>query len=304
MFRFLPSINRIVGAVNNIRFNYSSFHLISSELNSSTSEFQIKDEKSQDIKLEFKDSIFLKNVSFNYMLSKQYQLKNINIEIKKYSTIGIRGVSGSGKTTLLNLICGLLYPSSGEIFVDGKSIDLLRKNYQKKIGYVSQKTYLIDESIINNVIFGQDQNFFNYNLFDDCIKKSNLEDVIAKLPNGKDTIVGEMGSKLSGGQQQRLCIARALAVKPKVLLMDEPCSALDPISTLKVEELIKTLRGQLTIAIVTHNMQQASRVSDYTAFFNADESRIGQLVEFDTTEKIFTDPGNVQTRDYVAGRFG
>jgi phosphate transport system ATP-binding protein len=95
-----------------------------------------------------------------------------------------------------------------------------------------------------------------------------------------------------------------LAVKPKVLLMDEPCSALDPISTLKVEELIKTLKGQLTIAIVTHNMQQASRVSDYTAFFNADESRIGQLVEFASTEKIFTDPTDVQTRDYVAGRFG
>ena len=227
MFRLLPSINRIVGAVNNIRFNYSSFHLISSELNNSISEFQIKDEKLQDIKLEFKESIFLKNVSFNYMLSKQYQLKNINIEIKKYSTIGIRGISGSGKTTLLNLICGLLYPSSGEILVDGKSINLLRKNYQKKIGYVSQKTYLIDESIINNVIFGQDQNFFNYNLFDDCIKKSNLEDFISKLPNGKDTIVGEMGSKLSGGQQQRVGIARALYKKPEILILDEATSALD-----------------------------------------------------------------------------
>ena len=109
---------------------------------------------------------------------------------------------------------------------------------------------------------------------------------------------------LSGGQQQRLCIARALAVQPKILLMDEPCSALDPISTLKIEELIKNLKGQLTIAIVTHNMQQASRVSDYTAFFNTDETRIGQLIEFDTTETIFTNPTDVKTRDYVAGRFG
>jgi phosphate transport system ATP-binding protein len=109
---------------------------------------------------------------------------------------------------------------------------------------------------------------------------------------------------LSGGQQQRLCIARALAVEPKVLLMDEPCSALDPISTLKIEELIRGLKDRLTIAIVTHNMQQASRVSDYTAFFNTDENRMGQLIEFDTTRKIFTDPSESQTRDYVTGRFG
>ncbi|MDJ0527295.1 MAG: ATP-binding cassette domain-containing protein, partial [Microcystis sp. M53600_WE12] len=106
------------------------------------------------------------------------------------------------------------------------------------------------------------------------------------------------------GQQQRLCIARALAVKPKVLLMDEPCSALDPLSTLKVEELIHELKQQYTIVIVTHNMQQASRVSDRTAFFNADETRVGRLVEFDTTQKIFNDAVNQQTRDYGAGRFG
>jgi phosphate transport system ATP-binding protein len=109
---------------------------------------------------------------------------------------------------------------------------------------------------------------------------------------------------LSGGQQQRLCIARSLAVKPKVLLMDEPCSALDPISTLKVEELIGELRTNLTIVIVTHNMQQASRVSDFTAFFNTDESRIGKMVEYAQTAKIFTNASNSATRDYVAGLFG
>jgi ATP-binding cassette, subfamily B, bacterial PglK len=252
MFRLLPSINRIVGSVNNIRFNYSSVHLISSELNSSLSELQIKDEKSKDIKLEFKNSIFLKDVSFNYALSKQYQLKNINIKIKKYSTIGIRGVSGSGKTTLLNLICGLLHPSSGEILVDGMSINLLRKSYQKKIGYVSQKTYLSDESIINNVIFGQDQNLFNYNLFDDCIKKSNLEEFIAKLPNGKDTIVGEMGSKLSGGQQQRIGIARALYKKPEILILDEATSALDDDAENEIIKTIGNLKGKITIIISSH----------------------------------------------------
>ncbi len=183
------------------------------------------------------------------MLSKQYQLKNINIEIKKYSTIGIRGVSGSGKTTLLNLICGLLHPSSGEIFIDGISINLLRKSYQKKIGYVSQKTYLSDESIIKNVIFGQDQKFFNYNLFDECIKKSNLDDFIAKLPNGKDTIVGEMGSKLSGGQQQRIGIARALYKKPEILILDEATSALDEDAENEIIKTIVNLKGKITIII-------------------------------------------------------
>ncbi len=109
---------------------------------------------------------------------------------------------------------------------------------------------------------------------------------------------------ISGGQQQRLCIARALAVKPKILLMDEPCSALDPISTMKIEELFQTLRQQLTVVIVTHNMQQAARVSDYTAFFNTDESRIGRMVQFGPTSKIFTSAGNSSTRDYIQGRFG
>jgi phosphate transport system ATP-binding protein len=109
---------------------------------------------------------------------------------------------------------------------------------------------------------------------------------------------------LSGGQQQRLCIARALAIKPKVLLMDEPCSALDPIATMKIEELIHSLRSELTIAIVTHNMQQAARVSDYTAFFSTDESRIGQMVEFGTTTQIFKGAIDKRTRDYVEGRFG
>jgi len=253
MFRLLPSINRILISINNIRFNYSSVDLISSELNILKSELQTKkDNKSQDIKFEFKDSIFLKDVNFNYILSKQSQLKNINIEIKKYSTIGIRGVSGSGKTTLLNLICGLLHPSSGEIFIDGISIDLLRKSYQKKIGYVSQRTYLSDESIINNVIFGQDQKFFNYNLFDECIKKSNLDDFIAKLPNGKDTIVGEMGSKLSGGQQQRIGIARALYKKPEILILDEATNALDDDAENEIIKTIINLKGKITIIISSH----------------------------------------------------
>ena len=116
--------------------------------------------------------------------------------------------------------------------------------------------------------------------------------------------LGKSGLALSGGQQQRLCIARALAVAPEVILMDEPASALDPIATLRIEELIRELRKQYTIVIVTHNMQQAARVSDYTAFFYTDESRTGILVEFDTTKKIFTNPEDQRTEDYITGRFG
>jgi phosphate transport system ATP-binding protein len=140
--------------------------------------------------------------------------------------------------------------------------------------------------------------------------KSELEAIVesslrsAALWEEVKDILHKCALGLSGGQQQRLCIARALAVEPKVLLMDEPCSALDPISTLKIEELIHKLKDRLTIAIVTHNMQQASRISDYTAFFYTDESHIGRPIEFDTTKKIFQDANNQETRDYVAGRFG
>ena len=136
----------------------------------------------------------------------------------------------------------------------------------------------------------------------DAIVESSIKGA-ALWDEVKDNL-NKSGLGLSGGQQQRLCIARAFAVKPKVLLMDEPASALDPISTMKIEELIHSLRGELTIAIVTHNMQQAARVSDYTAFFSTDESRIGQMVEFGPTTKIFSAATNPRTRDYVEGRFG
>ncbi len=140
--------------------------------------------------------------------------------------------------------------------------------------------------------------------------RSRLDEIVESALRGaalwdevKDNL-SKSALGLSGGQQQRLCIARALAVKPKVLLMDEPCSALDPIATMKIEELIDSLRQELTIAIVTHNMQQASRISNFTAFFSTDESRIGQLVEFGQTSQIFLRPTQVRTQDYVAGRFG
>jgi phosphate transport system ATP-binding protein len=173
---------------------------------------------------------------------------------------------------------------------------------RRQVGMVFQRPNPFPASIYDNIAYG-------IRIYRSA-SRSELDGIVesalkgAALWNEVKDLLNKSALGLSGGQQQRLCIARALAVKPKVLLMDEPCSALDPLSTLKVEELIHELKQQYTIVIVTHNMQQASRVSDRTAFFNADETRVGRLVEFDTTQKIFTDAVNQQTRDYVAGRFG
>jgi ABC-type bacteriocin/lantibiotic exporter with double-glycine peptidase domain len=152
----------------------------------------------------------------------------------------------------LNIICGLLIPTSGEIFIDNQPLKDVKKIFQKKIGYVAQKTFLSDESIIQNIIFGKDPNFFDHNLFNQCIKDSNLKDFIDRLPNGKNTIVGEMGSKLSGGQQQRIGIARALYKKPEILILDEATSALDDNAENEIINTINNLKNKVTIIIVSH----------------------------------------------------
>ena len=253
-------------------------------------------------------AINITGLSFFYGTKKV--LEGVSLQIPQQQVTAMIGPSGCGKSTLLKAL-NRIGELEGSVKVTGKVEFFGQDIYGKKvnlntlrrqIGMVFQRPNPFPASIYDNVVFGvriaENKNRVEL----DEIVESAL--VGAALWNEVKDSLHKSALGLSGGQQQRLCIARALAVKPKVLLMDEPCSALDPISTLKVEELIKTLKSQLTIAIVTHNMQQASRVSDYTAFFNADESRIGQLVEFDTTEKIFTDPMDLQTRDYVAGRFG
>jgi phosphate transport system ATP-binding protein len=237
-------------------------------------------------------------------------LEGVTMAIPANQVTAMIGPSGCGKSTFLKSL-NRIGELEGKVKITGKveffgqdiygpkvNLNTLRR----QIGMVFQRPNPFPASIYDNITYGVK--------IARRVSRSELDEIVEKSLVGavlwdevKDSL-HKSALGLSGGQQQRLCIARALAVNPKVLLMDEPCSALDPISTLKIEELIKTLRHRLTIAIVTHNMQQASRVSDYTAFFNADESRIGQLVEFDTTEKIFTNPEDVQTRDYVAGRFG
>lgn len=220
------------------------------------------------------------------------------------------GPSGCGKSTLLrafnrmnDLVPGarvkgeLLFHDQNlyEAFVDAVEV-------RRRIGMVFQKPNPFPKSIFDNVAFGPRVQGIR--------KKSQLEDIVerslrqAALWDEVKDKLKKSGLELSGGQQQRLCIARAIAVEPEILLMDEPCSALDPIATLRIEELMRELQEQYTIVIVTHNMQQAARVSDFTAFMMVNDKRAGELVEFDMTEKIFTNPTDTRTEDYVTGRFG
>ena len=249
MFRLLPSCNKIINSINNIRFNYSSVDLISCEL-LNTGNLTIS--KNSDNNFLFKDSIKFINVNFSYSSNKKSILKNINLTIKKNESIGIFGSSGSGKSTLLNIMCNLLIPTTGQILVDNKPLDQVSSAYQKKIGYVSQKTTLIEGSIIENIIFGIDEKDYNYKLFDEAVKKSDLKSFLSELPDGKDTYIGEKGSRLSGGQQQRIGIARALYKDPEILILDEATSALDENSENEILNTIKNLKNKLTIVIVSH----------------------------------------------------
>jgi phosphate transport system ATP-binding protein len=232
-------------------------------------------------------------------------LKGVSLDMKAYRVTALIGPSGCGKSTFLrslNRMNDLIenVRISGSVFVD--NVDIYHKKVdevqlRKKVGMIFQKSNPFPKSIYDNVAYGprihglRDKAGLD-ELVETSLRRAALWDEV------KDEL-RKSALALSGGQQQRLCIARALAVDPEVLLMDEPASALDPIATAKIEELIYELKSAYTIVIVTHNMQQAARVSDYTAFFY-----MGQLIEFDATERIFTSPKEKQTEDYVTGRFG
>ncbi len=258
-----------------------------------------------------KDSLLalcVQNLSFYY--GDRKAVEGVSMDIYSGQVTAIIGPSGCGKSTLIKALnrIGELEGNvrvEGQVKFFGQDIYSRRVNLNRlrqQIGMVFQKPNPFPMSIYDNVAYG-------VRVFSRP-SRSTLDEVVETALRGaalwdevKDNL-GKSALGLSGGQQQRLCIARSLSVKPKILLMDEPCSALDPIATMKIEELIHQLREELTIVIVTHNMQQASRVSDYTAFFSTDESRIGQLVEMGATPDIFTTATNSRTRDYVEGRFG
>ncbi|WP_093288544.1 phosphate ABC transporter ATP-binding protein PstB [Verrucomicrobium sp. GAS474] len=243
-------------------------------------------------------------VSFCY--GSNETLHEISLNIPEKQVTAFIGPSGCGKSTLLrclnrmnDLIDGTRV-SKGEIRIDGTNInaaDVDVIELRKRVGMVFQKSNPFPKSIYENVIYGlRIQGINDKRLFDETVEKSLRG--AALWDEVKDRLhASALG--LSGGQMQRLCIARTIAVNPEIILMDEPCSALDPIATIKVEELIHELKKQFTIVIVTHNMQQAGRCSDRTAFFY-----LGKLIEYDRTEKLFTNPTQKQTEDYITGRFG
>jgi phosphate transport system ATP-binding protein len=247
--------------------------------------------------------ILVKDLNLYY--GNKQALKNISMNIPAKRVTAFIGPSGCGKSTFLRVINRMNdlidnVKTEGEVYIDGvnifdNSLDVV--NLRKNVGMVFQKSNLFPKTIYENIVFGPKINGIRDKVALNEIIERTLNQ--AAIWNEVKDRLNENALRLSGGQQQRLCIARALAVEPEIILMDEPASALDPISTAKIEELIHDLKQQYTIVIVTHNMQQAARVSDQTAFFY-----LGELIEFDRTTTIFTNPSKKQTEDYITGRFG
>ncbi len=247
--------------------------------------------------------IVIKDLNFHY--GNFHALKSINLDIPEKKVTAFIGPSGCGKSTLLRTFNRMyeLYPkqrATGEIMLDGRNILDSKQDLNQlraKVGMVFQKPTPFPMSIFDNIAFG-------VKLYEK-LNRREMEDRVewalrkAALWDEVKHKLKQSGNSLSGGQQQRLCIARGIAVKPEVLLLDEPASALDPISTAHIEELIHELKADYTIVIVTHNMQQAARVSDYTAYMY-----LGELIEFDDTDVIFTTPKKTATEDYITGKFG
>jgi phosphate transport system ATP-binding protein len=252
---------------------------------------------------DLKPKLKIKGLNFYY--GGFQALKSISMDVPERKVTAFIGPSGCGKSTLLRTFNRMysLYPdqrAEGEILMDGENLLTTNQDVsliRAKIGMVFQKPTPFPMSIYDNIAFG-------VNLFESLSKREMDERVESALGRAalwnevKDKL-SQSGQSLSGGQQQRLCIARCIAIKPEVLLLDEPCSALDPISTAKVEELIHELKTDYTVVIVTHNMQQAARVSDYTAYMY-----LGELIEYDITDTIFIRPKKAATEDYITGRFG
>lgn len=237
-------------------------------------------------------------------------LREVSLEIPARSITALIGPSGCGKSSFLRLFNRMndLIPGArveGRVLMDGVDIyspDVDVVSLRRHVGMVFQKPNPFPMSTFDNVVFGpRRQGISNRSQLKEIVERSLRE---AALWDEVEDKLHEPGTALSGGQQQRLCIARVLAVQPQVILLDEPCSALDPIATLKIEDLMRELAAHYTILIVTHNMQQAARVSSQTAFMMADEERAGRIIEFGPTEEIFTKPKDKRTEDYITGRFG
>jgi len=252
----------------------------------------------------------IETIGLDFYYNGKLVLKDINLSIPERRITAIIGPSGCGKSTLLRCFNRLndIIPGArleGRILLDGQDIyspEVDVAELRRRVGMVFQKPNPFPMTIFDNVAYGPRCQGIK--------ARATLEEIVERSLRAAalwDEVKDDLGKSalaLSGGQQQRLCIARALAVEPEVILMDEPCSALDPIATLRIEELMRELAREYTIVIVTHNMQQAARVSDYTAFLMMGEDRVGELVEYGPTKQIFTNPRDKRTEDYITGRFG
>ena len=252
-FRLLPSVYRIINCIQSLGFNHPVIELMYNQL----IESNIKDKKislKKDINdnLKFEDKIVLNNLTFEYNKNSKI-FNNFSLEIHKGDILGIIGQSGSGKTTLIDLILGLIKPQHGSIFVDGKNIHSNLREWHKKIGYVPQSSYLLDDSVSNNIALGINREEINNKKIDSILDQVQLKDFIKKLEKNKETIIGEKGSKISGGQRQRIAIARALYANSSIIIFDEPTNALDNETEKQVIKSIENISKDKTIIFISHN---------------------------------------------------
>ena len=252
--------------------------------------------------------VAIRAVDLNVYYGSFHAVRDINLDVERHKITALIGPSGCGKSTVLrsfNRMNDLVATArtAGQVIFHGQNVyapAVDAVEVRRRVGMVFQKPNPFPKSIYENIAWGARINGYKGNmdqLVEESLRGAALWDEV------KDKLK-QSGYSLSGGQQQRLCIARAIAVKPDIILMDEPCSALDPIATLRIEDLMRELAEQYTIIIVTHNMQQAARVADYTAFFMVDDARTGYLVEYGPTNQLFTAPKDRRTEDYITGRFG
>ena len=256
-FKLLPSIIRLINNVQQIHFSLPVLKNISKELKNKKIFYNLEDTITNS-KLSFKNEIYLNNISFKYQNSKKKVLDKINLKILKGTTIGIMGTSGVGKTTLINLLLGLLKPTSGSILVDSKNISKDLRSWQNNIGYVPQNINLIDESLENNIALGVEKKNINNDRIIECIKETQLANLIKNNKNGVRTHVGEFGSRLSGGQKQRIGIARSIYKNPEMLILDEFTNGLDNLTEKKIVNEIQNYSKNKTVIIISHKLSTLS----------------------------------------------
>jgi ABC-type multidrug transport system fused ATPase/permease subunit len=272
-FRIVPGASRILHSFQNIKYIEPSIKILIEEFKSKNNSYVRKDhlQKNPNVPLKFQKEINLKNLSFSYPLRKEFSLSKISMTVTKGDFIGIIGETGSGKSTLINLLIGLLQPSEGKIEIDKLDINSNLTEWYKKIGYVPQSVYLIDDTIKKNIAFGLREEDIDDNLIKQAVEKASLSEFLNELANGLETIVGEKGIMLSGGQQQRIGIARALYRDPEILILDEATSSLDQATEKKIMKSVQFLKRKKTLIIITHRL---STVENCDKIFFIDKGKI------------------------------